>query len=324
MALFQRIKTPVEQELKAFDVFFKEILESEVPLLNTILKYVYSTKGKQIRPIFVFLSAKLFDGSDLSTQIAACSVELLHTATLIHDDVVDDSLERRGEFSVKALWKDKIAVLVGDYVLVRLLHMLIEHEQYRFLGFISRAAQDMIEGEMLQMKKARKPDTDFEAYYDVIFKKTASLIATCMAVGAASATQDKTLIDKMYDIGKNAGMAFQIKDDIFDYQMKGDLGKPTGKDIREKKVTLPLLYVLRNANESEKQRILKITQKNDKDSKEVDELIKLVNQCGGIDYATRKMNEFRDKAIVGLMDFPENEARNALVDLMNFITEREN
>lgn len=324
MTLLQQIKAPVEQELKDFEIFFKEILESEVPLLNTILKYVYSTKGKQIRPVFVFLSAKLLDGSNQSTQIAACSVELLHTATLIHDDVVDDSLERRGEFSVKALWKDKIAVLVGDYVLVRLLQMQIQNEQYRFLGFISRAAQDMIEGEMLQMKKARKPDTDFEAYYDVIFKKTASLIATCMAAGAASVTQDKTVIDKMYEIGKNAGMAFQIKDDIFDYQPNGFLGKPTGKDIREKKVTLPLLYVLKNADDDEKQRILKITQKNDTDSKEIDELIRLVNDCGGIDYAIRKMNEFRDKAIAGLMEFPENEARSALINLMNFIAEREN
>jgi octaprenyl-diphosphate synthase len=318
----QEIKAPIKNELSAFEPFFKKSLQGEVPLLNTILNYLYRTKGKQLRPMFVFLSARLFGETNEYAQVAACSVELLHTATLVHDDVVDEAYERRGLFSVNALWKNKLAVLVGDYILAQGLLLQLKHKQYSFLHLISRAVQDMAEGEILQIKKSRKLDIDSETYFRIIRKKTASLIATSMAIGAASVTQDEEIIEKMYRIGQDAGIAFQIKDDIFDYQDKGMIGKPTGNDIKEKKITLPMLYVLNNAEPAEKSRILRMIRRKNNNRETVRELVGLVVEKGGVDYATRMMDEFKDKAISGLMEFPDSDARTSLIGLMNYITSR--
>ena len=322
MRTLQKIQEPIQQELIDFEPFFKSSLQGEVPLLNTILNYLYRTKGKQLRPMFVFLSAQLFGQTNHLAQVAACSVELLHTATLVHDDVVDESYERRGVFSVNALWKNKLAVLVGDFILAQGLLLQLKHQQYGFLQLISRAVQDMSEGEILQIKKSRKLDIDSETYFEIIRKKTASLIATSMAIGASSTTSDPEIIEKMYRIGQDAGIAFQIKDDIFDYQDKGIIGKPTGNDIKEKKITLPLLYVLNQSEPSEKKRILSLIRKKNTNTTTVRELVKLVIDKGGIAYATEMMNEFREKAINGLMDFPESEARSSLIELMHYVTTR--
>ncbi len=322
MTILKKIKSPIEQELKDFEPYYKKSLQSDIPLLSTILNFLYRTKGKQLRPIFVFLSAKLHGETNEFSKLAACSVELLHTATLVHDDVVDESYERRGTFSVKALWKNKLAVLVGDYILARGLLLQLENKKYNFLHLISRAVQDMSEGEILQMKKSRKLDIDDETYFEIIRKKTASLIATSMAIGTASATDDPELPEKMYKIGQDAGIAFQIKDDIFDYQAKGVLGKPTGNDIKEKKITLPLLYVLNNAKPTERKRILRLIKRKNKDSEVVKELIKMVAEKGGLEYAETKMLEFKDKAVNALMEFEDCEARTSLISLMNYITTR--
>lgn len=322
MATLQNIKAPIAEDLKAFEPFFKESLKGEVPLLNTILNYLYRTKGKQLRPMFVFLSAKLFADTNPMSQVAACSVELLHTATLVHDDVVDEAYERRGVFSVNALWKNKLAVLVGDFILAQGLMLQLKNRQYGFLHLISRAVQDMAEGEILQIKKSRKLDIDTETYFEIIRKKTASLIATSMAIGAASVTNDEAIIEKMYSIGQDAGIAFQIKDDIFDYQSKGLIGKPTGNDIKEKKITLPLLHILNSASDSEKKEILRKIKRKNKNSEAVNELVQLVVDRGGIEFAAQKMNEFKNKAVEALQAFPESEARQSLIDLVEYITTR--
>jgi len=322
MTTINKIKSPIEQELKDFEPYFKKSLQSDVPLLATILNFLYRTKGKQLRPIFVFLSAKLHGETNEFSQLAACSVELLHTATLVHDDVVDESYERRGTFSINALWRNKLAVLVGDFILAKGLQLQLEHKKYNFLHLISRAVQDMAEGEILQMKKSRKLDITDETYFEIIRKKTASLIATSMAIGAASVTANEEVVEKMYRIGQDVGIAFQIKDDIFDYQSKGIIGKPTGNDIKEKKITLPLLYVLNNSQSSERKRILGLIKHKNKNSVVVKELIQMVTEKGGLEYAETKMNEFKEKAINGLMEFDDCEARQSLIELMEYITTR--
>jgi octaprenyl-diphosphate synthase len=322
MSTINKIKSPIEQELKDFEPYFKKSLQSDIPLLSTILNFIYRSKGKQLRPIFVFLSAKLHGETNEFSQLAACSVELLHTATLVHDDVVDESYERRGTFSVNALWRNKLAVLVGDYILAKGLQLQLEHQKYNFLHLISRAVQDMAEGEILQMKKSRKLDINDEVYFEIIRKKTASLIATSMAIGAASVTNNGDIVEKMYRIGQDVGIAFQIKDDIFDYQAKGIIGKPTGNDIKEKKITLPLLYVLNNSESAERKRILSLIKHKNKNSAVVKELIELVTKKGGLEYAEQKMNEFKEKAINGLTEFEDCEARRSLIELMEYITTR--
>ncbi len=322
MSKIRTIRLPIEQELKDFEPYFKKSLKSDVPLLSTILNFLYRTKGKQIRPMFVFLSAKLHGETNEFSHLAACSVELLHSATLVHDDVVDESYERRGTFSINALWRNKLAVLVGDYILAKGLLLQLEHKKYNFLHLISRAVQDMSEGEILQVKKSRKLDIDEETYFEIIKKKTASLIATSMAIGAASVTDNGEIPEKMYTIGQDAGIAFQIKDDIFDYQEKGIIGKPTGNDIKEKKITLPLLYVIKNSDPAERRRILRLIKRKNNNKAVVEELIQLVSERGGIEYATEKMNQFKDKAINALLEFPDSEARTSLIELMNYITTR--
>ena len=324
MSSLKNIQAPIEKEIKDFELYFKRLLHSDMSILDTVLKFLYRTKGKQIRPMFVFLSAKTIGEANEFSQMAACSVELLHTAALVHDDVVDESYERHGTFSVKALWKNKLAVLAGDYILSKVLLLQLENKKYNILHIISKTARDMSEGEALQLEKSRKLDIDDETYFEIIRKKTASLIATSMAIGAASTTDNEAIHEKMYQIGQDAGMAFQIKDDIFDYQGKGLIGKPTGNDIKEKKITLPLLYVLNNSSPAEKKRILSIIKRKNNNPAAVEELIRLVNEKGGLVYATQKMEEFRDKAIKKLMEFEENQARNSLIELIKYITTRKN
>ena len=316
------IQSPIKDELKSFENYFKEAIKSDIPFLQIIIRYVLKMKGKQMRPMFVFLSAKMCGEFNESTHLAASSIELLHTASLIHDDVVDESYERRGSFSINALWKNKIAVLVGDFILSKGMLNTLEHKEYRFLHLISRAVKDMSEGEIQQMRKSRKLDIDNETYYEIIRKKTASLIATSMAMGAASVTKDDEIVEKMFSIGLDVGIAFQIKDDIFDYQSKGILGKPTGNDIKEKKITLPLLYVLNNCESGERSRILRLIKRKNKNQAKVKELVDLVVSRGGLEYAAKMMNEFREKAIARIMEFPESESRTALIELVDYSTTR--
>jgi octaprenyl-diphosphate synthase len=322
MTSLEIIQSPIKKELKGFDAYFKEAIKSDIPLLEIVIRYVLKKKGKQMRPMFVFLSAKILGEFNESTLLAASGIELLHTATLLHDDVVDESYERRGSFSINALWKNKIAVLVGDYILARGFLNSLDEKQYRYLHLISRAVKDMSEGEILQMRKSRKLDIDFDTYFEIIKKKTASLIATSMAMGAASVSKDDELVEKMFRIGQDVGIAFQIKDDIFDYQSKGVLGKPTGNDIKEKKITLPLLYVLDQSDKTEKRRILSLVKKKNKNAAKVKELVDLVVAKGGLEYAEQRMNEFRDKAIGQIKQLPENESRTALIELVNYTTTR--
>ncbi len=322
MASLDTIKAPIIKELDDFEEYFKDTIQSDIPLLSLIINYLLRKKGKQMRPMFVFLSAKMVGGFNETTHMAASSIELLHTATLVHDDVVDESYERRGSFSINALWKNKLAVLVGDYILAKGLLLNIDNENYQFLKIISRSVKDMSEGEILQLRKSRKLDIDYDTYYDIIKKKTASLIATSMSIGAASVTEDKEVIERMFEIGIDAGIAFQIKDDIFDYQAKGVLGKPTGNDIKEKKITLPLLYVLENSDEKERKRILHEVKKRNKNTAKVQELVNLVVERGGLEYATEQMNYYKNKAISGLNEFPESDSRKALIELVNYISTR--
>lgn len=317
------IKAPIKHELDEFEHYFRTTIQSDIPLLSTIINYILRKKGKHMRPMFVFLAARMNGDFNERTYMAAASIELLHTATLVHDDVVDESYERRGSFSVNALWKNKLAVLVGDYILGKGLLLNVDNENYRFLQLISRSVKDMSEGEILQMRKSLNPDINYESYFEIIRKKTASLIATSMAIGAASVTEETAIIERMFEIGIDVGIAFQIKDDIFDYQARGILGKPTGNDLREKKITLPLLCALSNTHEKERRHILHEVRRKNKSSAKVQELINLVIELGGLIAATGQMNHYRNQAISKILEFPETPARTALIELVNYVTTRE-
>jgi octaprenyl-diphosphate synthase len=316
------IKKPVANELKAFEPYFSKIMSSKVPLLSTITNYIYRRKGKQVRPLLVFLSAGMNGSIGESTFVAAGMIELLHTATLIHDDVVDEANERRGSFSINALWRSKIAVLVGDFLLSKGLLLAIETNEFELLRNMSNAVKEMSEGELLQIERSRKMNIDEETYFDIIHKKTATLIASCLVNGAVSVGAEQANVERMYEFGVNLGLAFQIKDDIFDYQAKGALGKPTGNDIKENKLTLPLIHALSNADRSTRKAILSKLRKSKRSQKAVEEVIQFANEYGGIDYATQKMNEYKDKAIAALESFPESIYRDALVDMANFVVNR--
>ena len=283
--------------MEEFEGRFRSSMRSNVALLDKITRYIVKRKGKQMRPLFVFLSAKMVGGTNDSTYRAATLIELLHTATLVHDDVVDDSDTRRGFFSISALWKNKIAVLVGDYLLSRGLLLSVKHKDYHLLEITSRAVEEMSEGELLQIEKARKLDITEDVYFSIITKKTASLIASCCASGAASVSEDKTIIEQMRLFGETVGIAFQIRDDLFDYGTDTGIGKPTGIDIKEKKMTLPLIYALNKADSSEKRFIINTIKNHNTDEKRVAEVIALVSKLGGIDYTVTRMNEYRDKAL---------------------------
>ncbi|HQN98056.1 MAG TPA: polyprenyl synthetase family protein [Bacteroidales bacterium] len=319
-----RIKAPVADDIKAFEQTFRKALKSNTRLLDLVLQYLLKQKGKQIRPLFVFLTAAATGKITTSTHHAAALIELLHTATLVHDDVVDDSNQRRGLFSINALWKNKIAVLVGDYLLARGLLLAMENEEYALLKIVSEATRDMSEGELMQMEKARRLDIDEQIYFEIIRKKTASLIASCCACGATSSGANQDIIIKMKTFGEKTGIAFQIQDDLFDYQQNNSTGKPIGIDIREHKLTLPLIYTLNHCSYTEKKKIIHTVKKDGEKRKAVEEIIDLVNRYGGLEYAQNKMLEYRNQALSLLDDLPASPALDSLRELVVYSTHREN
>lgn len=321
MLSLDEIKKPIAAELNTFEGKFKASMQSSVPLLDRITHYIVKSKGKQIRPMFVFFSASLCGGITDATYRGAALVELLHTATLVHDDVVDNSYERRGYFSINALWKNKIAVLVGDFLLSKGLLLSINNNDFGLLKIVSEAVKQMSEGELLQIEKARRLDIDEKIYYEVIRQKTASLIASCCACGASSAGADEQTVEKMRLFGEKVGIAFQIKDDLFDFGTDA-IGKPLGIDIKEKKITLPLIYALNKASRSEKRRIINLVKNHNEESEKVSEVIDFVRSSGGMDYATQQMELYQEEAFQILNELPDHSSRKALEQLVRFTTER--
>lgn len=323
MSAIDRIKAPVSKEMELFEQKFRQSMKSSVPLLDKITAYIVKRKGKQLRPLFVFLSAQACGGITDSTYRAAALIELLHTATLVHDDVVDDSNMRRGFFSINALWKNKIAVLVGDFLLSRGLLLSLDNNDFLLLKIVANAVREMSEGELLQIEKARRLDIAEPVYFDIIRQKTASLIASCCACGAASASNDEALREKMAKFGELTGIAFQIKDDLFDYGKADAIGKPTGIDIKEKKMTLPLIFALSKAEPGEKRRIINIIRNHNEDPEQVARVIEFVWKSGGIEYARKRMLEYRDEALALLKTLPDTPAKASLEQLVNYTIERE-
>lgn len=322
MLSLEEIKKPIQLNLQEFDQKFRVSMKSSVALLDTVTRYLYKQKGKQMRPMFVFLTAKMCGEINESTYTAASMIELLHTASLVHDDVVDDSNERRGFFSINALWKNKIAVLVGDYLLSRGLLISLEGNEFNLLKIMSVAVREMSEGELLQIEKARRLDISEELYFEIIRKKTASLISSCCASGAASVGASEEMIGQMKQFGEYVGISFQIKDDLFDFESGNRTGKPNGIDIKEQKMTLPLIYMLSQLAPGEKRRTIRIIKNHHDEPARVAEIIKQVNNSGGISYARSKMLEYRQKALDMLQSLPDNEARESLEKLVMFTTER--
>ena len=321
MANLNQIRKPIAAELDLFEEKFRETMKSKIALLDRVMYYIVQRKGKQMRPMFVFLSAKLTGAISESTYTAASLIELLHTATLVHDDVVDDAYERRGFFSINALWKNKIAVLIGDYLLAKGLLVSLENNQHRLLQITSNAVKEMSEGELLQIEKARRLDIKEDVYYEIIRKKTASLIASACSAGTASVTKDENIIEQMRLFGEKIGIAFQIKDDLLDYG-DDDIGKPHGIDIKERKLTLPIIYTLQNASRSDRRKIIYIIKNENKNKEKVNWVIDFVKKNGGIQYAEQKMYEYQNQAFEILKQFPENESAVALKQLVEFTTER--
>ena len=317
------IKRPILSEMELFEEKFKDSMLSKVPLLNRITYYIVRRKGKQMRPMFVFLVAKMVSngGFDERTYRGASVVELIHTATLVHDDVVDDSNRRRGFFSINALWKNKIAVLVGDFLLSKGLLLSIDNGDFDLLKLISIAVREMSEGELLQIEKARKLDITEDIYFDIIRKKTATLIAACCGIGAASVGANQDTIHQMRKFGEYIGIAFQIKDDLFDYS-EAKIGKPTGIDIKEQKMTLPLIYTLNTCSLEEKSWLINSIKKHNKDKKRVKEVIAFVKKHGGIEYTITKMGEYKSKAIAILDNYPDNEYKSSLLKMINYVVDR--
>jgi octaprenyl-diphosphate synthase len=316
-----QIKLPIAADIAVFEDKFKASMHSDAPLLDRITHYIVKRKGKQIRPMFVFFAAKLCGGILESTHRGAALVELLHTATLVHDDVVDNAYERRGFFSINALWKNKIAVLVGDYLLAKGLLLSVQNNEFRLLQIVSEAVKQMSEGELLQIEKVRKMDISEDLYFDVIRQKTASLIASCCACGAASAGADDETIEKMRLFGEKVGIAFQIKDDTFDFGTD-DVGKPLGIDIKEKKVTLPLIYALNRSEKAERKKIINLVKNHQDDPHKIQTIIDFVNSKEGVHYANQKMIEYQQEAFDILYTFEQSEARTGLEQLVRYTTER--
>lgn len=314
-------KNIIATELATFEEKFAKSVKSQAPLLDRIMKYIIKRKGKQLRPMFVFFSAKLHGTVNESTYRAAALVELLHTATLVHDDVVDESLERRGFLSINALWKNKIAVLVGDYLLSKGLLLSTEAGDFKHLDILSEAVKQMSEGELLQIEKARNLNLNEDIYFEIIRSKTASLLSSACAVGAWSTSQDEVLTEKMKLFGEKTGIAFQIKDDLFDYGNE-DVGKPTGNDLKEKKLTLPLIYTLNNISKTERRKIIFIVKNQNKEPDKIKYVMQKVVEAGGIKYANDKMRQYRDEALAILFQFPESDIRKGLEELVRYTTDR--
>ena len=323
MATLDTIKTPIAEEMKAFEPKFRAFMASKVSLLDRITHYIVKRKGKQLRPMLVFLSAKLVGQVSESTYRGASLIELMHTATLVHDDVVDDANKRRGFFSINALWKNKIAVLVGDYLLSRVLLLAVENREHKLLEIVAGSVKDMSEGELLQIEKARKLDINEDIYFQIIKQKTASLIASCCGVGAASGTADEELVEKLMRFGEHVGIAFQIKDDLFDYQLNNKTGKPSGIDIQEQKMTLPLIYALNNASRSDKKRVINIVKNHHDNPARVAEVLEFVQQSGGLEYAEGRMAEYKEKAMAILNGFPGGEIRTSMTELVDYVISRQ-
>ena len=308
--------------MKLFEQKFYESMQSNVALLDKVTRFIVTTKGKQMRPMFVFLCAKLTGEASEKTFRGASMIELIHTATLVHDDVVDESFKRRNFFSINALWKNKIAVLVGDYLLSKAVLLSTDHKDFDLLAVISRTIREMAEGELLQLEKARKLDITEDVYYEIIRQKTATLIAACCEIGALSTNSDEDLAKKMRDFGTFTGMAFQIKDDLFDYLTSNIIGKPVGIDIKEQKMTLPLIYTLKNASETERKYFFNTIKRYNNDTKRVKELIDFVKKSGGLDYAIGVMKDFQQKAKNILNEFPDSEAKHSLHLMLDYVIER--
>lgn len=323
MKAIDKIKAPIADEMDDFEEKFRLSMKSSVPLLDRITHYIVKRKGKQIRPMFVFLSAKALGGITESTYRGAALIELLHTATLVHDDVVDDAYERRGFFSINALWKNKIAVLVGDFLLSRGLLLAISNGEFRQLQIVSGAVQQMSEGELLQIEKSRGVNLSEEVYFEIIRQKTATLIASCCACGAASAGADEETIEKMRLIGEKIGIAFQIKDDLFDYGLGDNIGKPTGNDIKEKKSTLPLIHALNKTSPSMRKELLRIVKRDKKSKEDINKVIRFVLESEGISYSEQKMRTIASEAIEGIKSLEKTPARDSLIQLVQFTIDRQ-
>jgi len=322
MSVLDKIKKPIEKEMAEFEAYFGRTMHSDIPLLNIILNYILRRKGKQMRPLLVFLTAKLNGNISEPTYVAATFIELLHTASLVHDDVVDDASERRGALSINALWNSKIAVLVGDYMLSKGMLISVEKNRFDMLEIVSEAVKSMSEGELLQLQKSRKLNITEKDYFRIILSKTAALIAACTACGAKSVTDNPDTIQLMKEFGENIGVAFQIKDDLLDYEGTGLTGKAPGNDIKEKKITLPLIYALEQPSNSKKRHILNIVRNRKKSKSEIAEVISFVSEYGGMDYAEIKMNQYRDKALAILDSYPDSEVKNSLREFVSYTTAR--
>ena len=323
MNVLKEIKKPIEKEMMLFEEKFKKNMKSHVPLLDKIMHYIIKRKGKQMRPMFIFLTAKLHGKINDSTYRAASLIELLHTATLVHDDVVDDANIRRGFFSINALWKNKISVLVGDYLLSQGLMVSVENEEFELLKIVSNAVREMSQGELLQIEKSRKLDIKEDVYFEIIRQKTAALIAACCACGATSVQQNKDVIEKMYKFGESIGVAFQMKDDLFDYENNLTIGKPVGIDIKEQKMTLPIIYTLNQVNQNEKNFIINVIKNHNTNEKKVAKVINVVRKNNGIEYTKQKMIKYKERALEVLKEFKNNEAKRSLKLLVNHVIERE-
>ena len=318
----EEIKKPISGEMKLFEQKFYESMQSNVPLLDKVTRFIVTTKGKQMRPMFVFLCAKLVGEVNEKTFRGASMIELIHTATLVHDDVVDESFKRRNFFSINALWKNKIAVLVGDYLLSKAVLLSTDHKDFDLLAVISRTIREMAEGELLQLEKARKLDITEEVYYEIIRQKTATLIAACCEIGVVSNNVDETMAKKMMEFGTLTGMAFQIKDDLFDYLTSNIIGKPVGIDIKEQKMTLPLIHTLKTANETDRKYYFNTIKRYNNDTKRVKELIAFVKSSGGLDYAISVMKDYQQRAKNILSEFPDSEAKHSLNLMLEYVIER--
>ncbi|MEH6778839.1 polyprenyl synthetase family protein [Maribacter arcticus] len=323
MKIVSQIKEPVYQEMELFESKFRDSMSSKVALLNRITHYIVNRKGKQMRPMFVFLTAKLLNNGEVNerTYRGASVIELIHTATLVHDDVVDESNKRRGFFSINALWKNKIAVLVGDYLLSKGLLLSIDNNDFDLLKIISVAVREMSEGELLQIEKARRLDITEDVYYEIIRQKTATLIAACCSLGACSVKPESVDVETFRKFGELCGMAFQIKDDLFDYGAQ-KIGKPTGIDIKEQKMTLPLIYALNHCTKKEKNWVINSIKNHNKDKQRVKEVISFVKEKGGLDYAVSKMLQYRDEALKILNAYPESDYKSALQLMVNYVVDR--
>ena len=323
MIEIKKIKEPIKEEMEVFEKKFKTSMMSEISLLNRITFFIVKRKGKQIRPMFVFLVAKLLGNEKVNERSyrGAALIELIHTATLVHDDIVDDSYKRRGFFSINTLWKNKIAVLVGDYLFSKGLLLSVDNKDFDLLKIISKVVKEMSEGELLQLEKSRDFEITENIYYEIIRKKTAVLIASCCSIGATSVMSSQSDIDKIYEFGELLGMIFQIKDDLFDYTNKM-IGKPTGIDLREKKITLPLIYTINNVDRKEKKWIINSIKNHNKEKKIINKIIKKVINAGGLEFSLKKINSFKEKALNILYTFPKSKYRDSLELLINYIINR--